>query len=210
MTVRRRFRIDPRESATAIFGVLGALLVANLLLVLLWNRPQARLRRELVDDSAPRVARLEARKREVEAIEAYLVALRKADEDLRHLRDDVLSTKTKKLIATQLEVPRIAEKFGIRPDRIQYENETFEREAVERLGITVPLEGGYANLRKFLQAVESSERFLVIEQVALAQGAEGGALLQLRITLATYFHAPELAVEPEAQTPARRRARRSA
>jgi Tfp pilus assembly protein PilO len=57
--------------------------------------------------------------------------------------------------------------------------------------MVVPLEGGYANLRKFLQAVESSSKFLVIEQVALAQGHEGGAILQLNIALATYFDDPE-------------------
>ena len=57
--------------------------------------------------------------------------------------------------------------------------------------MTVPLEGGYANLRRFLQAVEVSDKFLVVERVALGEGKRGGAMLQLSITLATYFDAPE-------------------
>jgi len=56
----------------------------------------------------------------------------------------------------------------------------------------VPLEGGYHNLRGFIQAVESSSQFLVIERVVLVRSKEGGVLLQLNITLATYFDAPEL------------------
>ncbi|MFN0281755.1 MAG: hypothetical protein ACKVZ6_07260 [Kineosporiaceae bacterium] len=57
--------------------------------------------------------------------------------------------------------------------------------------MTLPLEGGYANLRRFLHAVEISGEFLVIERVALAEGDEGGVRLALNITLATYFDLPE-------------------
>ena len=56
----------------------------------------------------------------------------------------------------------------------------------------VPLEGGYQNLRSFIQAVESSEQFIVVERVQLGRSNEGGVMLQLNITLATYFDAPEL------------------
>ena len=48
----------------------------------------------------------------------------------------------------------------------------------------------YANLRKFLQAVEESDKFLVVERVSLAKGKEGGSSLSLSISLATYFTAP--------------------
>jgi len=57
--------------------------------------------------------------------------------------------------------------------------------------MTVPLEGGYPNLRKFLQAVEHSDQFFVVERVSLARGKAGGKLLSLNIILATYFTAPE-------------------
>ena len=54
----------------------------------------------------------------------------------------------------------------------------------------VPLQGGYAALRQFLNAVEESDKFLLVERVVLAQGQDGGVLLQLNITLTTYFDAP--------------------
>ena len=61
--------------------------------------------------------------------------------------------------------------------------------------MNVPLEGGYPALRRFLQAVEQSDKFLIVERVALAKGKEGGVMLQLNITLATYFNAPADVIE---------------
>jgi hypothetical protein len=59
--------------------------------------------------------------------------------------------------------------------------------------MVLPLEGGYASLRGLLEAVERSDKFLVVERVTIGQGRDGGVLLQLNVTLATYFDAPETA-----------------
>ena len=58
----------------------------------------------------------------------------------------------------------------------------------------VPLAGGYTNLRKFIQSVESSDNFLVIERVALGTGKTAD-VVELNITLATYFIAPDADLE---------------
>ena len=39
--------------------------------------------------------------------------------------------------------------------------------------------------------MEHSAKFLLVERVALGKGKDGGVMLQLNITLATYFNAPE-------------------
>ena len=61
---------------------------------------------------------------------------------------------------------------------------------LDKLIMVVPLQGNYASLRAFLQAVEDSEKFLLVERVALAEARQGGVMLELNITLATYFDAP--------------------
>ena len=104
---------------------------------------------------------------------------------------EVLSTRQKRLIEVQLELVALAEQFSIDVDSVDIENELLHEEELDKLVMSVPLEGGYANLRKFLQAVESSEKFLVVERVALGEGKRGGVMLQLNISLATYFDAPE-------------------
>ena len=94
------------------------------------------------------------------------------------------------MIGVQLEVARLAREYGIALDRVRYENEVMDNGALERFAIVVPLTGGYAALRKFIQSVESSENFLVIERVALGSG-KSIDVLELNITLATYFIAPD-------------------
>ena len=60
-------------------------------------------------------------------------------------------------------------------------------------------------------SVENSEKFLVVERVALGEGKRGGVMLQLSISLATYFEAPEdvkRANETERRVGRTKRARR--
>ena len=187
---RRRVRFDIRESGRTLGAAIGIGLLANVLIFTLWFRPRERAFESLDVDGRPRLENLKRREKAVTAKEAHLQALRDAEASLEALRSDVLSTRDKRMIATQLEIARLAREFNVAMERIQNENDVLEDEGVERFGTLVPLEGGYANLRRFIQAVESSDRFFVVERVALAQGEEGGSLLQLNITLATYFDHP--------------------
>jgi len=191
-----RFRFDPRQSARLVFAVLLGLVLANLVFALAVTRPRIARYEALSEDSAPSLARLKKREEAVRALEQYAATLRKTEADLDYLRREVLSTRDRRMIDIQLEVARLAEQFRVNLARIQYENEVLAEEGLERFAMTVPLQGGYGSLRRFLQAVERSDKFLVIERVALAEGGEGGALLDLNITLATYFDIPEANREP--------------
>ncbi len=188
----RKIRFDIRQAARPILTVFLALIAAHAVFYAAIVRPAVRDDDLLSESTRPLQQQLKRREAEVQAREGTLAGLRKAEDDLRHLREDILSTKRQRMIQVQLELDRLARQFNINLDRVRYENSLLEDEGLERMGMTVPLEGGYANLRKFLRAVESSDKFLVVEQVALASGKEGGVLLQLSITLATYFDSPEL------------------
>jgi Tfp pilus assembly protein PilO len=203
MTAPARARFDLRASAGMIMVVIALALAATLTFTFLFVRPQAARIRVLERDSSPKLERVELRRREIETLESYVRTLEETRGNLVRLRDDVLSTRDRKMIESQLEVTGIAEEFGTTFDQMRFENEILAEEELERFGIVVPLQGGYGSLRKFIQAVESSKRFLVIERVALEQGEDGGALLQLNITLATYFIAPGLTgAAPRAAAPA--------
>ena len=201
-----KFRIDVRQASRDLLIVFGSVLVANALFYLLLVRPRTEEYRELTSENAPRLQALERREEGVRQQEEYLDALTLAETDLDRLRKDVLATRDLRMISVQAELARLADQFSINLDQVRYQNEALEDEGLERFAMVVPLEGGYANLRKFIQAVETSDRFLVIERVALAEGAEGGVLLQLNITLATYFDLPGARKERKPARPAGRRA----
>jgi Tfp pilus assembly protein PilO len=188
--VRFDVRANGRQAAVAL--ALGLALNAGAYFGLV--RPHVLEADRLERESEPRLQQVKKREAEVAAKEQFVKAVETASKDLVSLRQDVLSTKRQRMIAVQLEVAELASQFGINLERVQYEGAVAEvvgKEGLERFGMKVPLKGGYAALRKFLQAVEASDEFLVIEQVAIEnrQGEQG---LELNITLATYFDAPEL------------------
>lgn len=202
----RKVRFDIRQMGRRILTVYVAVLVVNLLVYAVLVRPKAKAYASLSTESSPLREQLRQREAEVKGREDFLATLDKAKADLEKLRVEVLSTRDRRMIDVQLELARLSRQFSINLQRVQYENKKLEDEGLERFAMVVPLAGGYGNLRKFLHAVEESSKFLVIEQVALATGHEGGALLDLNITLATYFDDPE----SRASQAARRRGARRA
>jgi len=186
----RRLRFDVREASGTVFLLLGALILANATVSVVLVRPKVVRYRQLTDLSSPQLQVVKTREKEVARKEDHRKALEKTRDDMKRLAGDVLSTRQRRMIGVQLEIAKLAREFGIALERVQYENEPVDNGALERFAIVVPLAGGYANLRKFIQAVESSDNFLVIERVALGSG-KAVDVLELDITLATYFIAPD-------------------
>jgi Tfp pilus assembly protein PilO len=188
----RRIHFDIRQSGRVILTVLLAVLALNIGFYAFLVRPMIRDFMDLETQNKPRLEELEARKTVVEGKEAFVEALDKATDDLTTLREEVLSTRQRRLVVVQLEVADLARRFDINLKRVQYDHNLLEDEGLDRMVMVVPLKGGYANLRQFIRAVEDSDEFLVIERIALDREKQGGVLLQLNITLATYFDAPGL------------------
>jgi len=198
----QRIRFDIRQAGKRVALVLGLVAAVNLAFYVLYARPAVKAYQSLLASESAQ-ALLDDRRGQVEKRESYLEGLEHAEEDLHFLRSEVLSTRAKRMVPVQAELDALARQFRIDADLVKISNEQLEDEELDRMVITVPLEGGYTALRKFLQAVEQSSKFLIVERVALAQGKQGGVMLQLNITLATYFIAPPELTRPK-QQPARR------
>ena len=184
-----------------IAALLGAALVANAVVSVLVVRPKVARYRELSDVTSPQVQVVKTREKDVVRQEEYRAALEKARNDMKRLAGEVLSTRQRRMIGVQLEIAKLVKEFGIALERVQYENESLDNGALDRFAIVVPLAGGYSNLRRFIQAVESSENFLVIERVALGTG-KSADVVELNITLATYFISPDAKLDEFGKPPA--------
>ena len=183
-------RLDIRRGGRRIVTLLGALVVLNAAFYLGLVKPQVREYQSLTEAREP-LGMLSERQQQVETHEAFRQAVGQAESDLRDLRESILSTRDLRLVDVQEELERLCTQFGIDLNSVGYDNDLLLDEELDRFVMNVPLEGNYASLRKFLQAVEDSEEFLVVERVSLARGKEGGRTLSLSINLATYFVAPE-------------------
>lgn len=187
-----RLRFDIRTATGAILIVLGVWAAAALTFHLVLARPEMQEYVELSEGSQETLDALREDERMAAEREAFLEALRRAEADLATLRGEVLSTRRERFVDVQREVERICRQFNIDVDSVSYSNPLLIEQGLDRAEMVVPLEGGYENLRRLLQAVEASEYFLVVERVALGESPDGGgATLQLNVTLATYFQLPE-------------------
>jgi len=168
-------------------AVLAAL---NAVFFLLFVQPTMSSFRGLEDEQAP-YQKFNERREVVEKHEAFLAALQRAEQDLQSLQGEILSTRDERLVEVHAELAALCDRFGISLDAVSYDNELLLDEELDRHVMNVPLEGNYQNLRKFLQAVETSDKFLVVERVSLVTGKEGGVGLSLTVHLVTYFTAPK-------------------
>lgn len=187
----RRFKFDIRQAGKPLVTVLVCWLVLCVGFYAFLVRPKVSQYRSLATRSGPQFQELKQRRDMVEARESFLKALETAEADMVRLREEVLATREQRVVEVHAEVHRLCEQFNIDLESVSYSNDLLMEEELDKEVMTVPLQGGYANLRRFIQAVESSDKFLIVERVALDENKEGGVLLQLSITLATYFDLPE-------------------
>ena len=187
----RKLQFDIRRAARPLIIASSVLLLSNLVFFLALHRPVRAQHDALSNENTPQLTALRQWQAAVEDKETYLATLQTTGEELTQFKREVLSSRERRMIEVQFELDRLASQFNININQVNYENEDLPKEGLERFGMVVPLAGGYQNLRRFIRAVEESEKFLVIERVALAKGKDGGVLLQLNITLATYFEMSE-------------------
>jgi len=188
----RRFMadFDVREKAPVIAVVIAIWLGLNLVFAFLVNMPRSRevtvlsaevqhLNREILKKTA-----------DIDRLRPEHARVLRGNSNLEVFYDEVLSTKEDRLIRFQREIRDLATKFNINMDAVTYPREVLANR-VTKLGAAMPLSGSYENLRSFLETVERSENFIVVESIQLANSKEGGVILSLTILLSTYFVDPD-------------------
>jgi len=198
-------RFDIREERYRVAGCLGVVAILNLLLYLTLNLP--RMHRESVEGA--RVVSVTQSLSEVSRRVALMKELDNRFETestkINTFSSDILGTKDSRMIRIQREVRALAASFGMDPETINYQPEFLGDVSLVRFQINVPLVGDYRNLRQFINKVEQSNNFLIIDSVTLGGAKDGGALLDLNIQLSTYFNSPEAKTLPGAKAQAKGR-----
>jgi Tfp pilus assembly protein PilO len=168
-----------------LLPVFLGLLALNALVLAAWTAPRELRRR----NAAARVeaARLEAsRERETAArLEERAEAIRQNEADLRRFYEQLAASSEGGLLPLLEELEEMARAPGLKPGRRGYSRSPVPAAPLERVAVTLPLDGSYAQLVGFLRAVERSERFLTVDRISLRGDAEGRGTLQ--VELSTYL-----------------------
>lgn len=189
MTPFRRVLAEKRVAFTAV----GIVLLADLLLYVLAVQPARAGVRQAGERAAQAAADAAARTADVADARARLAGARRAGEQLRQFRAQVLPHDLAQ--ARDLTYPRLAVlagRFGLDLERRTSELEQGEHARFGRLEATLRLAGRYGDIRRFIEAVETGPEFLIIDAIALSsRDAERGDGLVVTLGVVTHFPVAE-------------------
>jgi type IV pilus assembly protein PilO len=86
------------------------------------------------------------------------------------------------------EVFSLAGRAGLAIDQVGYQPREVEGQALLRYGLAFSVRGDYGQLKRFIHALEQSQRLITIDGLTLSGGRDPGeAPVELRLQLATFF-----------------------
>ncbi|HXY42095.1 MAG TPA: GspMb/PilO family protein [Vicinamibacteria bacterium] len=164
----------------------AALLALNLVAFAAWTLPREHDQRNAAVRAEALRAAVRQQRSEAAALRERAAAIRANATDLERFYARYAGTEKADLVPTLEAVEDLARLPGLRPGARGYSREAVAGTPLERLAITVPLEGSYDQLVSFLREVERSPRFLTVDGVAM-QGGRSSGNAQLRVELSTYL-----------------------
>lgn len=193
-----RTRFDLRQDLVRVVAILGVLLLLNVGFYLFLNLPRLRALADLTSGRDAVRRTLIELGRSCQAMQELVARYDDEAARLERFYTDRLGTQMARMTRIQQAIRSVAAEFRIDPESIDYNTAEVEKSDLTRFQITIPLVGGYPNLRHFINRVETSPYLAIIDSVELSGSREGGAMLSLTIRISTYFRAPEVRPEPVA------------
>jgi len=167
--------------------VVALLLIADVVIYLVIVRPQRpRARSEVAAVAAleAQVARTREEVQRLRRIVRELPATRKQLDDFLVQRFPSEEAGYSVVVA---ELESAATDSGVRPGRANFRSYVVrEHPELVRKEITTTVEGGYVNLLRFLEHLERSVNFYLLDRLGLVSTATSGTL-KLDLTIQTYF-----------------------
>ena len=187
MTLWRRVLAEKRRWAVLLAA--GALINAGLFALVVL--PLAARVRGGEADAANAAAALTAARQEYAAARATVTGKATADAELQKFYHDVLPPDVSGARRiTYLKIEQLARQANLRVhNKTSAVRRTDRGSSLGKLLVDASLSGDYAAVRRFIYALETAPEFLVLENVAVAQGDDRSRGLNVNVQLATYYRA---------------------
>jgi Tfp pilus assembly protein PilO len=173
------------------------LLALNALAFAAWTLPRSLRQRSARARAEDARAELALEKQRAQALVERAQAIRANGADLERFYATLAGDEKQDLFDSLEAVEQLAREPGLQLATRSVRREAVDGAPLERVVMTLPLEGSYPQLVGFLRGVERSKRFLTVDGVQLRADAESGGSLQ--VDLSTY-----LRQSPEARLSRRR------
>ena len=188
----RRRRFDLRQDLWRVGAILGVLLLLNVGFYLFLNMPRLKALDDLATGSDAVRRNLVDVSRSCQSMQDLIARYDSETARLDVFYTDRIGTQMERMTRIQQALRAIATEFRVDPESMDYNTAEVEGSDLVRFQITIPLNGGYPNLRHFINRVETAKYLAVIDSIELAGSRDGGAMLSLTIRISTYFREPGL------------------
>ncbi len=162
-----------------------ALLGVHVLALVVWTGPRYWMQKNAARRALAARAELDRQRQVTIALRARAAAIRENAADAERFQRSLVGAEKQDLLPALKAIEDLARAPGLRPGARGFERQEVPDAPVERVAVTLPLDGSYEQLVGFLREVEASPRFLTVDRVSMRAQNEGGARLQ--VELSTYL-----------------------
>lgn len=174
-----------RSKLLPVFLVLLAL---NAAVLGAWTLPRSLRQKNAAARAVAARTELARDRERLEALRERAAAIQANRADLERFYTTLAGSQKQDLLPTLEAIEELARAPGLQPASRRLRREGLDDAPLERVSVTLPLEGSYAQLVGFLRGVERSPRFLTVDRVSLRADSESGGALQ--VELSTYLRQP--------------------
>ncbi|PWT89723.1 MAG: hypothetical protein C5B54_08460 [Acidobacteria bacterium] len=121
-----------------------------------------------------------------EELHARFQRLQQSKKDLDTIYSKVFVPRKQGVTDIRLELEKMIKANQVRRQDPSYNYKKFPEFKLQEYTLSLPVEGSYANIRRFINAIEGSEHFLILERVDLSTEKTSDTL-NLDFQLSTYL-----------------------
>lgn len=184
-------RLSLRLRNTHFVRLALILICMNLIVYALIHVPQQQKTVSLQNSYSELRRNLTLREKEIQDLHTRLQRLEQSQKDLVYLYDSVLAPKKTGVTDIRLELEALANRLPIQKQGVSYTYKDVKDFGLRQFLLGVPIEGNYRDIRRFINEIERSKYFLILDQVDLSS-EQKGERLSMNFRLSTYLkHLPE-------------------
>jgi len=182
-------KLPLRGLARPVAGALIALLAAaNAAVFVLHTLPRRSEGRSLAATMERKKSELAAAEEQSRQIEERFETLELNGRDQRRFYGEVINGRDATLLPVLAELNGLAQELRLQADSLSVDPEEVKDSRLTRLQIKMPVQGTYRQILQFLERLERSEHFLVVDELGLRNATlGGGGQAELNIDFSTYF-----------------------
>jgi len=161
-------------------------LAVNIIVFFIFVRPNRAQISNLQDRYGQLRSEVRAQKQQLQILHTRLARLQQGQKDLKHLYSQVLTPKRTGVTDIRLELETLLSSLQIQKQDFSYRYQIIKDMDLQQFTLGVPVQGSYRNIRQFINSIERSNHFLILERVNLSS-EQSDQQLNLDFQLSTYL-----------------------